>query len=1101
MTIDSIKIIPFFENIAATYASAFPKPPLGEYFLFQDSKKMDYFLLDGGPVPADSSERKVYSIKIKNTQDRKNLENQLFRSKVLVCKIKTIFDSNTLIFDLYVFVGGLDDFGTVNLLLAPEIADEIKITSQKMDFDKKCERLAEQCTIELGGERYFIIRGNYEQNETEDNKRHKVPNSSFSILCKNENSKKPDNCYAFDVQEKKLENSTETYFSVTRLRPVKNLQTETYQLIKGKLSFQNEKKAVSILNHEKLRNLLQNTGSYLKAWEDYTTERGNKTLFQARNFGQHHYETFSQKNNTVILFFKEKIEKNILSSKVQELVIYDSKEESPLFLKDKNIDFLTYCKKKEEKKGKKLVCPIIGWHDNTITISINNEMQIEDIPKKGYVVMSMQGEEIQIDRQKKAWQTIANGNAGISHLGHILEGDFNFISRMHKSREIKITRRVLEKIFPKNDPTDKQKEAIQLALNTPDICLIQGPPGTGKTTACTATLELLNEQSDKRHNIAGHVLATSYQHDAVKTMIDKILVNGLPTWKFGKKYREAKNYTEHIEQWCTELESRVKNFNPSIQVSDAESSFQSYMAEYLYNPFQTYKRKLLEHILKLPISQELTNRTEQLLKESSATSTNQDANILRKIRALRVSEETFADDGLERTKDLFFCLEGENYFEQHTEDRELLEKIAQGKAPTTSDFRQMSALQKKLLEFFSPNPFYLVQTVSDEMRDLCIDVANYLTEHHSNKNKREQIIADWMQDLQAGSDAFQIAIKEYDFVYAASSQQSVAKEIIEQKKWMAESRELYRFKTVIIDEAARATPPDLLIPMCLASERIILVGDHRQLPQLVDDEICNAIAKKNPQEEEEKNIDYEKAYTLSLFEILFKKLKELEKKDGIKRTITLNKQYRTHPILGNFCSQQFYEPHGEGYESPLPAEYFTHSLPDVENKAAVWIDVDKEQGPDEKKGTSRQRECEADCIVEQLLKFTKSTAGKNLSYGIITFYRAQVDTIEEKLSPYDRELKDYTIKVGTVDAFQGMEFDVVFLSIVRTDGNIDFLTPNRLCVSMSRQKKLLVAVGSKDFITSEAARQTEVPALANFYDLCNGKNDKGFGEVLQWKKS
>ena len=95
-------------------------------------------------------------------------------------------------------------------------------------------------------------------------------------------------------------------------------------------------------------------------------------------------------------------------------------------------------------------------------------------------------------------------------------------------------------------------------------------------------------------------------------------------------------------------------------------------------------------------------------------------------------------------------------------------------------------------------------------------------------------------------------------------------------------------------------------------------------------------------------------------------------------------------------------------------------------------------------------------------------------------------------------MKDVSYKVGTVDAFQGMEFDVVFLSVVRSEGSIDFLTPNRLCVSMSRQKKVLIAVGCKDFFTSKEARSQKIPALSEFYDLCAGGNK--YGVVQQWKK-
>jgi len=85
-----------------------------------------------------------------------------------------------------------------------------------------------------------------------------------------------------------------------------------------------------------------------------------------------------------------------------------------------------------------------------------------------------------------------------------------------------------------------------------------------------------------------------------------------------------------------------------------------------------------------------------------------------------------------------------------------------------------------------------------------------------------------------------------------------------------------------------------------------------------------------------------------------------------------------------------------------------------------------------------------------------------------------------------------------------MEFDVVFLSAVRTEGKRTFencdvnyekkqqrlfgflMSKNRLCVSMSRQKRVLVVAGDKDLFVSEIAKQA-VPELANFYRLCKEK--------------
>ena len=49
-----------------------------------------------------------------------------------------------------------------------------------------------------------------------------------------------------------------------------------------------------------------------------------------------------------------------------------------------------------------------------------------------------------------------------------------------------------------------------------------------------------------------------------------------------------------------------------------------------------------------------------------------------------------------------------------------------------------------------------------------------------------------------------------------------------------------KFDLVIVDEAGRATPPEILVPMVLG-KKIILVGDHKQLPPVIDKMLAHEI--------------------------------------------------------------------------------------------------------------------------------------------------------------------------------------------------------------------------------------------------------------------
>ena len=1112
MILEHIETVPFAEDIEAKLRGDYGSVRPGLFTIVPNPQMHTYLI---------RTRSGALEFEFKNPQDKIETDDILRRGAAHICSVKTT-TGRDFVFDLYSFAGNAEDFGEIEILAEKDklekLPSKMKTSQKDGDFYKE---LAENCTIELDGETCFIMQGDYEKSdpeEAEDENENESGGSclkgAFSILC--ERSHK---CCAIKIQQKNLTTTGNgKYFTVTGIRQRRNIKPEgNFHLIKAKLSFSDQKKAATDYNLEKLRILTERDGSYLKAWREYTGARGNRVLKCARDFGALHYTNVElSENGTVKLFFKsDNIAEKINESSVESVLVYENKVPLPEFLTDTKCDFLTYCEKKALNKNDDdpgIECAVYGAGPRYIEVR-----PYDELPEKGYIVMSMKGEESQIARQNMAWNAIREGGAGIDSLGNILEGSFDFMTSSGTSPKVTVSNRVREKIFT-NPPTDRQLEAIDMTLRTPEIALVQGPPGTGKTTVITAILEILNENQEKRGVSAGKVLVSSYQHDAVENMIERIRVNSLPTWKYGKRRNDTKEYNEHIEEWCREIEKRVLELHPNIRITLEEEMLNAFITDYIYSPLPENKQKLLEYIKTLPIANELAKEAGNLMDKAGnqIKISSDEGRIMRRIRALRTSAETFADDGSQRAMDLYSSLKSINYFDGHPDVESLLETLAVSKNPEESDLKKLAGLKHKLLGEFSPLPLYIEAEVDKDVTALCTRVIESMEQIHGKQDKKEQIIADWVKNLLSGPAAFAKAIKECDFVYAATSQQSVGKDILKQKKAVSGQNASYsKYDTVIIDEAARATPPDLLIPMCLAVKRIILVGDHRQLPQLIDDDLCSDIYKNIEQEIEKSSDDgrasanledvkkeYESAYHLSLFERLFKELKKLEEKDGIKRTITLDKQYRTHPVLGKFCSRLFYEPYGEGYESPRPASEFSHNLPGIENKAAVWINVP--DGKEESCGTSRINKSEADCIAEYFMKFVRSQKNvpreKKLSCGIITFYSAQRNLIERKLESFGNELKDVKYKVGTVDAFQGMEFDVVFLSIVRTRGKIDFLTPNRMCVSMSRQKKVLIAVGGAEFATSKAARSMEIPALAEFYDLCSGKNDEGYGEVLTWKK-
>jgi superfamily I DNA and/or RNA helicase len=134
-------------------------------------------------------------------------------------------------------------------------------------------------------------------------------------------------------------------------------------------------------------------------------------------------------------------------------------------------------------------------------------------------------------------------------------------------------------------------------------------------------------------------------------------------------------------------------------------------------------------------------------------------------------------------------------------------------------------------------------------------------------------------------------IREYASIVGATCQQAASKMMSKIKEISSlDESDKIEFDTVIIDEAARANPLDLFVPMSLARRRIVLVGDHRQLPHLIQRELEDELTSRLDLKEAQKE-----AYHKSLFERLVNQLRDQEKIDNIKRVVMLDTQYRMHP--------------------------------------------------------------------------------------------------------------------------------------------------------------------------------------------------------------
>jgi ATP-dependent RNA/DNA helicase IGHMBP2 len=247
-----------------------------------------------------------------------------------------------------------------------------------------------------------------------------------------------------------------------------------------------------------------------------------------------------------------------------------------------------------------------------------------------------------------------------------------------------------------------------------------------------------------------------------------------------------------------------------------------------------------------------------------------------------------------------------------------------------------------------------------------------------------------------------------------------------------------RFKTAFIDEAAQALEPATWIPV-LRSERLILAGDHCQLPPTIK---SNAAAKEG------------------LSQTLFEK--------GISRhpqmSSMLQVQYRMHHSIMEFSSAYFYNNELVAHDSVKDQLLRPNQSP-IDFIDTAGCGFNEAQDPET---LSRFNEEEAYLLIKQIERLIEEIGAdqwlkENLTMGIITPYRAQVDHLTKlkEASPVFEPLKKL-ITINTVDAFQGQERDVIAISFVRSnnEGEVGFLADiRRTNVAMTRAKKKLLMVG------------------------------------------
>ncbi len=193
------------------------------------------------------------------------------------------------------------------------------------------------------------------------------------------------------------------------------------------------------------------------------------------------------------------------------------------------------------------------------------------------------------------------------------------------------------------------------------------------------------------------------------------------------------------------------------------------------------------------------------------------------------------------------------------------------------------------------------------------------------------------------------------------------------------------FDVAIIDEVSKATPVELLLAMLLA-RKVILVGDHRQLPPMFRErESSYTEAVEEGLIATEDFLHFKHLVTSSFFQELFEAAP-----NPLRHSLT--RQYRMHPQIMH-VDNQFYDGRlvAGGGEEELGKRREHHlSIKDVRggrflepHQHVLWIDSTKNQRGrfvrEEQRGSSKANPLEVELITAALVRLNQALAHRG--YG------------------------------------------------------------------------------------------------------------------------
>lgn len=571
-----------------------------------------------------------------------------------------------------------------------------------------------------------------------------------------------------------------------------------------------------------------------------------------------------------------------------------------------------------------------------------------------------------------------------------------------------------------------QKEALENIFKS-KISIIQGPPGTGKTQTILNIVANLAIMQNKT------VAVVSNNNEAVKNVKEKLEKSGYGfiVADLGRK-EKRENFFEHLPT------ANVKDFFREI---DTEKTL---------NRIKELNRKLNELLIK-------NNRLAKLEKELEEYKLEQ-----------QYFEEYYKQQNIEKINKLSFY--------NDKDDDAIVQFILDAQMFYTGKIKSEWLYKIKL--FFK----YKVKNLKDLDENLMEYILNAQKEFYKIKIKKIQkeywaiknhLNANNFEELQKEHQKLSEVIFKNKLYEIYKDKKTDKFNFINYKQNINEFLKMFpillstthslrncvpndfMFDYVIIDEASQV---DLLAGSLALScaKNAIIVGDEKQLPQIVDKNIKEKISNN------EIDICYD-YFENNILSAILRTYKEAVPQQ------TLREHYRCHPKIIEFCNKRYYNNKLIAFSTK---EHLKVKTPLILYYTSAGNHMRKITRGTEK-GTFNERELEV--IRDEVLKDNRINSYNNNEIGITTPYRKQANNIQKATE------KD--IQSDTIHKFQGREKKLIILSTVLDNSymgkrGIEFVDdPCMINVAVSRAIEQFVVVTDKKLFNEEG---NDIKALLKY---------------------